>query len=162
MLFSPFSAPNISFPNPPSSICTHFLMSGGLPTGSWGALIRAVSFTLSLSLLSFSPVARLWYAPSPFGSLALSWSSPYSPLVQSRFCLDWLVPISQANSLCAAYLLPWWWRQQAPWNVGKLQPDYTALQPRRQSSSFSSSCFIKNYSQKRKSLCNYCTLELGL
>jgi hypothetical protein len=35
----------------------------------------------------------------------------------------------------AAYSSPWWWRQQDLWNVGKLLPDYTALQPRRQPSS---------------------------
>jgi hypothetical protein len=33
------------------------------------------------------------------------------------------------------YLFPWWWRQQTSLKVGKLMPDYTAQQPRRQPSS---------------------------
>jgi hypothetical protein len=38
----------------------------------------------------------------------------HSPLVRPRFCLDWLVPVSQTDSSHAAYSSPWWWRQQGP------------------------------------------------
>jgi hypothetical protein len=53
---------------------------------------------------------------SPVGSLALAQSLPYSPLVQSRFCLSvWF--LSETNSLRAAYSLPRWWRPFKDWRV---------------------------------------------
>jgi hypothetical protein len=62
-------------------------MSGDLPTGPQGALIRAISFTLSL-FMSSTPQPGCGMPPSPIGSLALAWCLLYSPLVWSRFCLD--------------------------------------------------------------------------
>jgi hypothetical protein len=47
MLCSPFSPLYISFPYLPS-VYPHFLMSSDLPIGPQGALIRAISWTLSL------------------------------------------------------------------------------------------------------------------
>jgi hypothetical protein len=39
--------------------------------------------------MSFPPSGQAMICPlSPIGSIALTRSSPYSPLVQSRFCLD--------------------------------------------------------------------------
>jgi hypothetical protein len=70
---------------------------------------------------------------SPTGSPTLAWSSPYSSLVWPRFCLDRLVPISQTDSLHMAY--PDDGGSKYLWNVGKLLPDYMALQPKRQPSS---------------------------
>jgi hypothetical protein len=60
-----------------------------------GALIRAVPFTLSLSLAILSLLDRLQHSPpSPTGSVALTWFWPPSPWVwPKKLCLNWLVPL---------------------------------------------------------------------
>jgi hypothetical protein len=77
---------------------------------------RAISFTLSL-LHVLSPLwpgcgvpPLSYWLPCPCPILT------FSPTDRSRFCLDWLVPISQTDSSCAAYSSPWWWKQQVPLN----------------------------------------------
>jgi hypothetical protein len=55
-------------------------------------LVTDVSFILSLACPSPPSGQAMQHPISLTGSPALAWSSPYTPLVWLRLCLDWLSP----------------------------------------------------------------------
>jgi hypothetical protein len=58
-------------------------------------------------------IIRAMVSPlSSTGSRASPNPDPVPHWSGQGFCLGWLVPISQTDSMCAAYSSPWWWRQQ--------------------------------------------------
>jgi hypothetical protein len=89
-------------------------------------------------LLSFSLLARLWHAPSFLlapGPRPIPTLFPTGPAKVSALA-DWFLYLKQFPRARFTHR-PDDGGSKDLWNVGKLLPDYTALQPRKQPSSFS-------------------------